>query len=122
VWRAADLSTNRSEQEMPAGVGEVEERELYLLPGGKYTLADIEANGRIVPSQKFQGFQAKHDFSPKIGEKLCPLTRTKANPRCTWTVGGQVYSFCCPPCVDEFVKLAKEQPGQVLPPREYVKR
>jgi hypothetical protein len=122
VWRAADPPTHGTAPQMPPQVEGIEGRELHLAPRGKYTLADIEANGRTVPSQKYRGFQARHDFNPQMGDSVCPITRTKADPRCTWTVGGQTYSFCCPPCIDEFVKLAKEQPGQVRPPREYVKR
>jgi YHS domain-containing protein len=37
-------------------------------------------------------------------------------------VGGKTYEFCCPPCVEEFVKLAKEQPEEVKEPADYVKR
>jgi hypothetical protein len=35
-------------------------------------------------------------------------------------VGGKQYMFCCPPCIDEFVKLAKEHPEQVRDPAGYV--
>ena len=37
-------------------------------------------------------------------------------------IGGRTYRFCCPPCVDEFVKTAKEQPGEVREPEDYVER
>lgn len=83
------------------------ERELYLSPGGLYTAADIEANGRQVPSQKFRGFKAAHDFNPKPGDRLCPVTRTKAHPDCAWIIAGQTHHFCCPPCIDEFLAEAK---------------
>jgi hypothetical protein len=116
VWRATAHSP-----EMPTQLGEVEEQELHLAPGGSYTQADIEANGRTVPSQKYRGFQARHDYDPGLGDRLCPVTRTKANPDCTWNVGGQVYQFCCPPCIDEFVRLAKQHPQKILPPEAYVK-
>ncbi len=108
--------------EMPTGVGGAEERELYLVPGGKYTAADIEANGRMTASEKFRGFRANHDFDPRPGDFVCPVTRTKADPRCAWTVNGKRYLFCCPPCVDEFVRLAKDYPDRVLEPDRYVKR
>ena len=88
---------------MPDKVSDEAERGLYLTPAGLYTQADIEANGNMTASQKFQGFMAKHDMHPKPGDKICPITMTKANPACSWIVGGKTYEFCCPPCVDEFV-------------------
>jgi hypothetical protein len=108
--------------DMPQGVSADEERKLYLTPGGIYTEADIKANGNMTVSQKFKGFKPKHDLNPKPGDKICPITLTKANPECAWIVGGKKYEFCCPPCVDEFVKLAKENPNKVLGPEEYVKK
>lgn len=105
---------------MPAQVSAAEERDLYLTPGGRYTLVDIESNGRMVPSQKYRGFRARHDLQPALGDRLCPITRTKANDACEWTIGGKIYYFCCPPCIDEFVRLAKEQPERVLPPQAYI--
>lgn len=101
--------------DMPAPAAAAEERMLHLVAGGKYTEADIEANGRMVPSQKYRGFQARHDFAPKPGDQLCPVTRTKADPTCNWTVGGKVHLFCCPPCIDEFVRLAKAETKSVQP-------
>lgn len=106
---------------MPDKVADKEERELYLTPGGLYTEADIEANGRVTASERFEAFTAKHDLHPQPGEKICPVTLTKANPQCTWIIGGKTYQFCCPPCVDEFVKLAKEDPDAVKAPDAYVK-
>lgn len=107
---------------MPAKVANEAEKQLYLTPGGIYTQADIEANGNVTASQKFAGFQATHDLKPKVGDKICPVTLTKANPKCSWIVGGKNYEFCCPPCVDEFVALAKSKPEEVKPPDQYVKR
>ncbi len=106
--------------EMPEKVADAEERELYLTPSGHYTVADIEANGRVTASQKFKGIRATHDMKPKAGDKLCPVTMTKANPKFSWVVGGKTYEFCCPPCVDEFVAQAKagEEIGE---PQDYVK-
>lgn len=118
--------TNKSDEhgkeEMPGKVSNEAERELYLTPGGAYTQADIEANGNVTVSQKFATFMAAHDLHPKIGDKICPITLTKANPKCSWIVGGKTYEFCCPPCVDEFVKLAKSKPEDVKQPEFYVKR
>lgn len=107
---------------MPEALGDDESRALYLTPGGKYTQADIAANGNQTGGQKFRGFVPKHDLKPKVGDKICPVTLTKANPQCSWIVGGKVYEFCCPPCVEEFVKLAKEQPDEIKEPSDYVKR
>jgi len=118
--------TNKSEthgsEGMPAKVADETEKKLYLSPGGIYTQADIEANGNLTASQKFVGFQATHDLKPKVGDKICPVTLTKANPKCSWIVGGKNYEFCCPPCVDEFVALAKTKPEDVKQPDQYVKR
>lgn len=118
--------TTKSDQHglegMPAKVADEAERQLYLTPGGLYTQADIEANGNVTVSQKFATFQASHDLNPKVGDKICPVTLTKANPKCSWIVGGKSYEFCCPPCVDEFVKLAKSKPEEVKEPEQYVKR
>lgn len=117
--------TNEEEEHggehMPAGAEDKEARELYLTPGGLYTVADIKANGNMTAEQRFKGFQAKHDLKPKVGDKICPVTLTKANPECAWVIGGQTYEFCCPPCVDEFVALAKTKPEDVQPPGHFVK-
>ncbi|MEX2286228.1 MAG: hypothetical protein WD648_04005 [Planctomycetaceae bacterium] len=107
---------------MPDKVVDAEEQKLYLTPGGKYTEEDIKVNGNVTASVKFKGFMSSHDMKPKPGDKICPVTMTKANPKCTWIVGGKAYEFCCPPCVDEFVKLAKETPEEIKEPGEYVKR
>ena len=92
------------------------EKALYLTPGGKYTEADIEANGSVTVSQKFKTFKSAHDMHPKPGDKICPITLTKANPKCTWVIGGKEYEFCCPPCVDEFVRMAKQEPEKIDEP------
>lgn len=106
---------------MPAAAAGSQEQELYLTPGGKYTAADIEANGKMTASQKFKGIPSAHDMNPAEGEPICPITSTKANPKFTWIVDGKAYQFCCPPCVDEFVRLAKEQPDELKEPQEYVR-
>lgn len=99
-----------------------EEKKLYLTPGGVYTKEDIVANGNVTASQKFRGFVPQHDLKPKKGDRICPITLTKANPRCSWIINGKEYWFCCPPCIEEFVKLAKEKPEQVKDPKEYIKQ
>ncbi len=106
---------------MPNKVADADEQALYLTPGGMYTEADIQANGNVTASVKFKGLKSSHDMFPKPGDKICPVTETKANPQFTWIVGGKSYEFCCPPCVDEFVKIAKLSPDEIRPPGEYVK-
>lgn len=103
----------------PRKVADDAERALYLTPGGKYTAADIQANGAKTATEKFKGVPATHNLKPKAGDRLCPVTLTQANPAFVWVVGGQEYQFCCPPCVDEFVQLAKEKPGEVKPAAKY---
>ncbi len=112
-------ATDAGDHGTPPKVADADERKLYLTPGGKYTEADIRANGGVTASQKFKGVKAEHDLKPKAGEKICPVTLTKANPKFSWVVGGKTYEFCCPPCVDEFVALAKEKPDEVQPPESY---
>lgn len=107
--------------EMPAKKGTDEEQSLFLTPGGLYTAADIAANGATVPTVKYKGIRAAHDDNPKPGDAICPISKTKANPKFTWVVGGRSYQFCCIPCIEEFVVLAKEKPGEIKDPKDYVK-
>lgn len=60
-------------------------------------------------------------MNPADGDRICPVTLTKANPEFTWIIDGKSYQFCCPPCVSEFVKMAKEEPEKLKAPEEYVK-
>ncbi|MDZ4684012.1 MAG: hypothetical protein SH850_02915 [Planctomycetaceae bacterium] len=108
-------------EDMPAALPALEEQALYLTPGGVYTSADIVANGSVTAGQKFRGVMASHDMKPKVGDRICPITNTKSNAKFTWVVGGKPYEFCCPPCVDEFVKLAKEQPDAIKNPETYIR-
>ncbi len=122
LWIYTRVWPDESHQpSMPTKVEDEAERQLYLEPGGLYTAADIAANGGLTASQKFAGFKPSHDFDPQPGDLLCPVTRTKANPACEWTIDGRQYTFCCPPCVDEFLELAKRDPQQVQDPEKYVK-
>lgn len=116
------MSEPHSATDMPDKISNSEEAQLYLTPGGLYSVADIAANGNQTASQKFKGFRAAHDLKPKAGDKICPVTLTKANPKVRWIVGGKTYEFCCPPCVDEFVALAKESPEEIKEPEDYVKQ
>jgi len=113
---------NADDHGMPTTAADAEERKLYLTPGGKYTAADIKANGGVVASVKFKGLKPEHELKPKSGEKICPVTLTRANPKFSWVIDGKTYEFCCPPCVDEFVALAKEKPEEVKPPEFYRKK
>jgi hypothetical protein len=108
--------------EMPAKKIGDEEQKTFFEPAGLYTNADITANGDSVPAVKFKGIKATHDDNPKRGEKICPISKTKANPKFIWVVGGQKYEFCCVPCIEEFVDLAKTKPGDVRSPADYIQR
>jgi hypothetical protein len=107
---------------MPPGANDEEARQLYLTPAGKYTAADIKANGEMTAAQKYGNKMSSHDAKPKVGDRVCPISETKANPTFTWIVDGKNYQFCCPPCIDEFVRTAKEKPGEIREPGEYVKK
>jgi YHS domain-containing protein len=107
---------------VPPKVADEEERKLYLTPGGVYTAADVKANGSTTATEKFKGLTSNHETKPQAGDKSCPITTTKANAKFTWVVNGKAYEFCCPPCVDEFVKTAKEHPEQIKNPEDYLKR
>jgi hypothetical protein len=96
------------------------ERDLFLKPDGIYTQADIEKNGNTVPSLKFSGMSFAHDDNLKPGDRLCPVTVNKADEQCTWWVNGKQYQFCCPPCLEKFVKQAKVSPEKIKDPGEYV--
>src|SRR5262249_44653391 len=75
----------------PKGVAAADEKQLYLEPGGIYSAADIKANGNVTASQKFKGLRAAHDMHPKVGDKICPITETKADPKFSWVVNGRTY-------------------------------
>jgi YHS domain-containing protein len=107
--------------EMPSGLVGEEERRLYLTPGGKYTAADIEANGNVTASQKYKGMKSDHNAKPQPGDRICPISMTKANPEFAWIIDGKSYLFCCPPCIDEFLTMAKESPDELRDPETYVK-
>ena len=114
-FRVTSKPAEHDDGPMTVKVSGDKEKELYLTPAGKYTKADIAANGNTTPSQKFEGIKSNHNTKPKTGDKICPISETKANPKFTWFVGGQPYQFCCPPCIDEFVQKAKEHPEEIEP-------
>lgn len=95
--------------ELPLAARIEQQEKFFRTPGGQYTEADIHANGDCSVYRKYRNFQGKHEMKTQQGDTICPVTRTKANPDCIWVVGGARRAFCCPPCVEEFVKHAKEQ-------------
>jgi hypothetical protein len=114
-------SSNPSPDAAAAERAVAAESALHTTPGGKYQAEDIEANGRVTASQKYRGERPAHDHDPAAGERVCPVTRLRADPRFVWVVGGGQYQFCCPPCIDEFVAAAKQRPDDVQPPDAYRK-
>lgn len=108
--------------DMPAKVANEAERELYLTPGGRYTAADIAANGNMTATQKFKGIKSEHNMKPKAGDMLCPISGTKANPKFNWIIDGKPFEFCCPPCVDEFLASAKSSSDPLPEPDSFIKK
>jgi hypothetical protein len=94
--------------------------QLYLTPGGIYTVADIKANGSTTPAEKFKGKTWAHSDDLKPGDKICPITKNKTEAECAWIVNEQRYEFCCPPCLDKFMGWAHNQPEKVKDANEYV--
>ncbi len=115
---------DRRHAAMPAvpTAGSKKERDLFLTAGGIYTEGDIQANGKTVPREKFKGIDWPHDDITQVGEKICPVTDNKADPRCTWVVGGEIYEFCCHPCLTKFVTWAKSEADKtrIKSPDHYV--
>lgn len=111
---------SHSDIAMPKKLADDEEQRLYLEPGGHYTAADIEANGKMTPYQKYRGIPSTHDMNPKPGDQICPITQTKANPKFVWIIGGKSYLFCCPPCIDEFLEKAKSEEVALPDPSSFV--
>lgn len=98
------------------------EQSMFFTESGLYTKADIAKNGKLTPAEKFKGVASKHDFRPKPGDTICPITQTRANPKFTWWIGGKEYKFCCPPCIEEFVRMARDEPEKIKPPEAYLKK
>lgn len=99
---------------------EADQRRIYLTAGGKYTEADIAASGRTTAAAVYRGHRAGHGDPARPGERVCPVTGFRASGVLVWRVSGEKYVFCCQPCIDEFVVLAKERPGEVRGPGAYV--
>lgn len=98
-----------------------EQRRIFLSTGGNYLDEDIRENGGLPADARWAAATPTHDHSPKTGDRLCPVSGFKAEPTFAWAIGGQKYWFCCQPCIDEFVLLAKEKPETVKPVERYVR-
>ena len=119
AWIDTRHSASGGDVVMPSALSSEVERKLFLTPGGKYTGADIAANGNAVASVRYRGIMAAHSLKPKKGSLICPITNTLANPQFTWIIDGKTYRFCCPPCIAEFVRQAKEKPKSLQSPEDY---
>lgn len=111
----------RSDEEVRAAY-EADQRRIYLTAGGKYTEADITASARATASVKYRGHRASHGATVRPGDRLCPITGFKAMATVGWRIDGGDYLFCCQPCIDEFVMLAKDRPADMRPPSDYMNR
>jgi hypothetical protein len=108
---------------MPKQISSEKMKKLYATAKGKYTEADIKSNGvGVTAMDRYGNEMTEHDDNPKPGDRICPISKTKANPTITWIVGGEKYEFCCTPCINEFVKKAQEKPDEVKDPASYVKK
>jgi len=96
------------------------EKALVINPKGKYTRADVAAMGKNLPSEQFKGIKVVHSLRKSVGDVVCPVTRAKADTRITWQVNGQIYQFCCSPCITEFVNWAQEYPESIVAPEDLV--
>ncbi|MBI3823990.1 MAG: hypothetical protein HY289_15085 [Planctomycetes bacterium] len=93
---------------------------LFLTPGGIYTAADIKANGSTTAVEKFKGIKLKHIKELNPGDRFCPITGSKAHAEYAWVVNDHRYEFCCPPCVEDFIDWAHNDPEKIKKPSEYV--
>jgi hypothetical protein len=101
---------------------EQEQKQVYLTPGGRYTEDDIAETGRQTAAARYRQSHPAHELHPRAGDRLCPTSRIKADANFAWKVGGKTYQFCCPPCIDDFVRAAKERPDEIRDPEAYVKK
>lgn len=122
VWSPEQLSGGAKDASMPAALSDDAAARIFLSAGGTYTQADIDANGRTTPARRYGGQMTRHDAHPKPGDRLCPISETRANPRFAWTIGGKVYTFCCPPCIEEYVRRARASKTPLPDPETYVKK
>ena len=61
-------------------------------------------------------------MNPKKGARICPITMTAASPQVAWVIGGNTYTFCCPPCVDEFLARAKKSAKPLPTPETFTRK
>jgi YHS domain-containing protein len=122
-WRPENLVPGQlaaaPDPAMPQAVTSDTAQRLFLTPGGLYTADDVAANGTATATQKYGSQMSMHNAHPKPGDRICPITDTVANPKFSWIIGGKSYQFCCPPCIEEFVKKAKEKPQSIKAPETY---
>ena len=98
------------------------DKALFLMPGGVYKKADIAANGNTSAYLKYASVVPVHDAKVNVGDSVCPISETKPNPALTWQINAKTYTFCCPPCIAEFVQKAKTDPKSIKAPEAYVKQ
>lgn len=98
------------------------ERELVLKPRAGYTQADVDAAGGAIPSTKYKNLKPGHSMRAMRGDRLCPVSRIKADSRISWSVKGTTYQFCCSPCIVDFVSLAKDRPTEIVAPEDLVNK
>lgn len=111
--------THTPPDEAVVAKAEKDEDALYAVPKGKYLADDVRRNGTVPASRKYRGKRPSHDEQPAPGERVCPVSRERVDARFVWVIGGNEYRFCCPPCIDEFVAIAKERPDEVKEPDFY---
>ena len=69
---------------------------------------------------RVRGMAGVYEMSNADRDKICPVTKNKAEAECAWVVQGQRYEFCCPPCLDKFMRWAHNEPEKVKNANEYV--
>jgi hypothetical protein len=71
---------------------------------------------------KFAGKAFMREGAPqlKAGDKVCPITKKRADAECIWVINGQRYEFCCPPCIGRLLQKARDEPSVVKKASEYL--
>ncbi|MSR80665.1 MAG: hypothetical protein EXS11_08055 [Gemmataceae bacterium] len=102
------------------GISDEEEIAIVFSPGGKYTKADIKANGKVLPSVKYKGVLVSNEVKSKPGDTTCVHSGQKFHVSVvSWIIAGKKYEFCCPECIDEVILIAKNTPEKLKPPEFY---
>ncbi|AIE87792.1 hypothetical protein OP10G_4424 [Fimbriimonas ginsengisoli Gsoil 348] len=95
-------------------------RELFASPGGAYTQADIELNGKVPPSERFEKVEFLYSMKPYPGQPIDPILKTKTGGAFDWYIGGKKYHFSSVATIEEFVLRAKKDPSSIQSPEHYV--